>query len=175
LRLLEIKAMQRLADAEIRELGLRANRAYTENATEFRKLERYCQEQRKVLRALGDLTAREQQMYELDNTKAQIMTVCKVALTNLVMWIRDHYFPASYAHATWRRLAPFFRLSGWVRWERDRVAVELRPFNDQQLQRDVVALCERMTTAPPRLPDGRVLVFTAGTDHSFTSDLHRRC
>src|SRR5262249_26536920 len=140
-----------------------------------RKLERYCQEQREVLRALSDLDAREQQMYELDNRKDQIMSVCKVALTNLVMWTRDDYFGASYAHTTWYRLAPFFRLPGWVRWERDRAVVELRPFNDQQLQRDLVALCERITNAPPRLPDGRVLVFTAGPARSFTSDLHRRC
>src|SRR5262249_18761094 len=37
---IEVKARQRLADAEIRALERRANRAYTENSTEFRKLER---------------------------------------------------------------------------------------------------------------------------------------
>jgi hypothetical protein len=28
------------------------------------------------------------------------MTVCKVALANLTMWVRDRYFPTAYAHAT---------------------------------------------------------------------------
>jgi hypothetical protein len=39
----------------------------------------------------------------------QVMTVCKVALANLGMWVRDHYFPASYAHASWQRLQVFFQ------------------------------------------------------------------
>ncbi len=47
-------------------------------------------------------------MYELDNRKDQVMTVCKVALENLAMWVRDRYFPPSYAQATWKRLLPFF-------------------------------------------------------------------
>ena len=40
----------------------------------------------------------------MDNQKDQIMTVCKVALANLGMWVRDRYFPASYARASWHRL-----------------------------------------------------------------------
>jgi hypothetical protein len=28
-------------------------------------------------------------MFELDNRKDQVMTVCKAALVNLVMWTRD--------------------------------------------------------------------------------------
>jgi hypothetical protein len=51
-------------------------------------------------------------MYELDNRKDQIMTVCKVALANLGMWVRDRYFPASYAHASWHRLHPFSNCQG---------------------------------------------------------------
>ena len=42
------------------------------------------------------------------------MTVCKVAMANLVMWTRDKYFPACYRQATWKRLEPFFKLSGRV-------------------------------------------------------------
>jgi len=37
-----------------------------------------------------------------------------VVLANLGMWVRDHSFPASYAHATWLRLVPFFRLPGRI-------------------------------------------------------------
>jgi hypothetical protein len=42
-----------------------------------------------VLRALEDLDAKERTMYELDHRKDQVMTVCKVALANLAMWVRD--------------------------------------------------------------------------------------
>ncbi len=83
-------------------------------------------------------------MYELDNRKDRVMTVCKLALANLAMWTRDHYFPATYAHATWERLAPFFQLRGVVVSTRHTVSVELCPFNERQV----------------RLPDGRLLVFS---------------
>jgi hypothetical protein len=103
------------------------------------------------------------------------MTVCKVALTNLGMWTRDYYFPADYAHATWQRLAPFFHLPGRVTWARATVHVELRPFNDRQLTRDLQALCERVTAASMRLPDGRQLRMMVRTLPTCSSDLHRRC
>lgn len=96
-------------------------------------------------------------MYELEQAKDQIMSVFKLALTNLVMWARDHYFPATYAHATWHRLAPFFRLPGRVVWGPDRVEVECRSFNDRRLNKDLAALCVRVNAAQPRLPDGRQL------------------
>ena len=113
-----------------------------------------------MLRALEDLTASERAMYELDNRKDQVMTVFKVALVNLVMWTRDQYFPASYEHATWKRLAPFFHLPGLVRQEQDTVSVELRPFNDRQYNQDLAMLCERVNNAAPHLPDGRRLLFS---------------
>jgi len=87
------------------------------------------------------------------------MTVFKVALANLVMWIRDHYFPESFAHATWQRLAPFFHLPGLIVQGQKRVSVELRPFNDQQYNRELVMLCGRVNTSAPHLPDGRRLLF----------------
>lgn len=99
-------------------------------------------------------------MYELDHRKDQVMTVFKVALTNLIMWTREQYFPASLAQATWKRLAPFFHLAGQVSQDADTVFVELVPFNDRQYNRDLAALCERVNRAPPHLPDGRKLLFT---------------
>jgi hypothetical protein len=77
------------------------------------------------------------------------MTICKIALVNVVMWTRDQYFPLSYAHATWKRLAPFFHLPGRVRQGLRAISVELRPFNDRQLNHDLVALCERVNQASP--------------------------
>jgi hypothetical protein len=44
-------------------------RAYEQCNQEFRKQERYCQKQRKLLRSLEDLKANERTMYELDQRK----------------------------------------------------------------------------------------------------------
>jgi hypothetical protein len=152
-----IKEEKAVADAEIEVYQQRQWKAYDTSNQEHRKCERYCQEQRELLRVLEDLTSSERIMYELDNRKDQVMTVFKVALANLVMWTRDQYFPASYEQATWKRLAPFFHLPGLVKQGQDTVTVSLRPFNDRQYNQDLTALCERVNAAAPRLPDGRRL------------------
>jgi hypothetical protein len=87
------------------------------------------------------------------------MTACKVALANLGMWVRDHYFPASYAHVSWQRLQVIFQLPGRIFWGRDRVEVELKRFNDRALNRDLERLCAKVAQERPRLPDGRYLLF----------------
>jgi hypothetical protein len=86
-----------------------------------------------------------------------MMTVLKLVLVNLVMWARDTYFPATYAHTTWHRLAPFFQLPGRVVWGTDAVQVELPSFNNCQLNRDLAVVCAQVNAAQPRLPDGRQL------------------
>lgn len=102
-------------------------------------------------------------MHELDNGKDQVMTVMKVALANLGMWARDQWFPADYAHVTWRRLEPFFRLPGQVAYGADTVQVDLRSFNDRQLNRDLAAVCAKVLEVRPHLPDGcRLVVTVAG-------------
>src|SRR5258706_11875811 len=156
----EVKERKAIADAELEQLRSKEWRAYEQCNTEFRKQERYCKEQREVLRALEELKAQEKTMYELDHRKDQVMTVCKVALANLAMWIRDHYFPSSYAQATWKRLLPFFQLPGTITQDAQMVRVELLPFNDRVLNRDLVILCDCVNQASPRLPDGRRLSFT---------------
>jgi hypothetical protein len=153
-----IKQEQRVADVEIAAYEQRQCRAYDQSNAEYDKCERYCRKQRELLRQLEDLNASERDMYELDQAKDQVMTVLKLALANLVLWTRDAYFPATYAQATWQRLEPFFRLSGRIAWDPDHVTVELCPFNDAQLTRDLVVLCQRVEAAQPRLPDGRRLV-----------------
>jgi hypothetical protein len=156
----EVKERKAIADAELEQLRVKEWRAYEQCNAEFRKQERYCKEQREVLRALEELKEQERTMYELDNRKDQIMTVCKAALTNLAMWVRDRYFPPSYAQATWKRLLPFFQLPGTITHHAQMVQVELHPFNDRALNRDLAVLCERVNQASPRLPDGRLLTFT---------------
>ncbi len=67
----------------------RISRVREKSHQESTKHERYCREQRELLRAVEDLAANERMMYELDHRKDQIMTACKLALVNLAMWVRD--------------------------------------------------------------------------------------
>ncbi len=127
---------------------------------EYAKWQCYCQDQREILRELEDLRTNERQMYELDDSKDQVMTVLKLVLANLSMWARDNYFPPEYSRATWRRLIPFFRLHGRVVPGEDTVDVELRGFNDRRRNRDLAALSAVVAEAEPRLPDGRRLLLT---------------
>ena len=165
-----LKAKQQSIDAELEQLWQGVDRAYRNNAQEDRKVRRYALKARHLLRQLDDLEAQARQMFELDNRKDQIMTSLRLALTNLVMWVRDHCFPTDYAHATWKRLAAFFRLPGHVVYHPDRCLVFLRPFNDRQLNRDLELLCARVNQAQLRLPDGRFLEFLRYKSLTLISD-----
>jgi len=154
-----IKEEKAKADAEIEEYQQRQWKAYHTSNAEFKKCEKYCREQRELLQELENLEKQERDMYELDNRKDQIMTVCKVSLANLGMWVRDHYFPASYAHASWDRLQAFFQLPGRIIWRTESVEVELKRFNDSALNRDLEMLCAKVAQGQPCLPDGRRLIF----------------
>jgi hypothetical protein len=154
-----IREEKATADAQIEEYQQRQWKAYHTSNKEFAKCEKYCREQRELLRAIEDLAQQEREMYELDNCKDQIMTVCKVALANLGMWVRDHYFPASYAHASWHRLQGFFQLPGRILWGTEKVEIELKGFNDRALNRDLEMVCAKVAQEQPCLPDGRRLLF----------------
>jgi hypothetical protein len=75
------------------------------------------------------------------------------------MYVRDQYFPTSYAHTGWPRLQPFFQLPGLIFWGRDRVEVELKRCNDCALNRDLEMMCAKVAQEQPSLPDGRLLIF----------------
>ena len=137
------------------------------------KIQRHEQKQRDLVQSLDHLEKHERTMYELDNRKDQVMTVFKVALANLAMWTRDQYFPDTYATATWDRLAPFFRLPGIIRSNRQTVDVELRPFNDRQYNRDLHLLCQRVNQKQPHLPDGRLLTFSVASRSRPILDLQQ--
>ncbi|WP_236600905.1 hypothetical protein [Ktedonobacter sp. SOSP1-85] len=170
-----MKEQKALADAEIEKYQQRQWKAYHTSNQEFAKCEKYCREQREVLRALEDLTVSKRTMYELDNRKDQVMTVFKVALTNLVMWTRDHYFPTSFAQATWKRLAPFFHLPGLIVQSDETVTIAFRSFNDRQYNRDLTLLCERVNAACPHLPDGRRLHFSAENVPRPILNMQKQC
>jgi len=154
----ERNKLQAEAEREMQELWERVSYVLETSNKEFAKWERYCREQGELLRALEDLAVQERTMYELDNRKDQIMTACKLALANLAMWTRDQCFPATFAHATWGRLAPFFQLPGVVTSSQQTVSVQLRPFNDRQYNRDLLLLCQRVNEKQLHLPDGRLLL-----------------
>ena len=113
-----------------------------------------------------DLQACEREMRELDNTKDQIMTLLKVGLANLGMWVRDHYFGESYQSCGWERLVPFFQLSGWVTATQAEVRLDFSPFNHRAMGRDLQELCQNVNTSGVFLPDGRRLVLTVGQRRS---------
>jgi len=161
----EIAALGRAADAAAAIPWARAQCAWARQRRETVKAQRYEQERCLLQHYRADLRAHERPMYELDNAQDQIMSVCTVALTNLVMWVRDHYFPPSYRQATWARLAPFFRLPGQITQTPTAVYVALRPFNDRALTRDLALLCERVRAAHPCLPDGRMLIVSIAEVH----------
>jgi len=62
---------------------------------ELNYCEKSCRALRHVLHQQEELRACERAMQELDNTKDQLMTLLKVGLANLGMWVRDHYFGES--------------------------------------------------------------------------------
>ena len=157
-------------DAELAQLWRGVQRAYSQSNREDDKARRYALKARQLLRRLEDLETQARQMFELDNRRDQIMTSLRLALANLVMWVRDHCFPNDYAHATWKRLAPFLRLPGHIVRYPDRCLVFLRPFNDRQLNRDLDALCDRVNQAHLRLPDGRFLEFLRYSSLTLISD-----
>lgn len=113
-----------------------------------------------VLLAVGLIYLTDKSKQLLSFLKDQVMAVCKVAAANLAMWVCDRYFSPSYAQTTWKRLPPFFQLSGTIMQNDQMVQVQLRPFNDRTLNRDLALLCERVNQASPHLPNGRRLSFT---------------
>ena len=133
---------------------------------ELNHCDRSCRALRLVLRQQEDLWACEREMRELDTTKDQMMTLLKVGLANLGMWVRDHYFGESYQSCGWERLVPFFRLSGWVTATQTEVRLDFSPFNHRGMERDLQGLCRKVNTSLVHLPDGRRLVLTVGQRRS---------
>lgn len=155
----ELDAVRYGLDAEIEQQQhtLRLTRA--EMDEEFVKAKRYAQQQCQVQRDLLDLEDQVCAMFELDNRKDQLISVLNIALTNLIMWTRDTFFPESYARATWKTLQPFFRLPGRIETSDTTCTVTLRPFNDLALNRDLIQLCHTINDTQLKLPNGLELQF----------------
>jgi hypothetical protein len=157
-----VKARQLAVDWEMRQRKARLEKNAVRRQALLNKCEGSCQELRQVLRRQEDLEAQAREMYELDHAKDQIMTLLKVALANLGMWVRDQYFGESYQHCSWQRLWPFFKLSGRMTTTEGEVQLEMCAFNNRDLARDVEEVCRNVNTRGATLPDGRRLVIAVG-------------
>jgi hypothetical protein len=169
-----VRARQLATDWEVRQCKARLEKHATRSLSIMNKCEGYCRELRHVLRRQEDLEAQAREMYELDHAKDHIMTLLKVGLANLGMWVRDHYFGESYQHCGWQRLLPFFKLGGWITATTNEVQLEVCAFNNQALVRDLKEVCRKVNSSSVTLPDGRRLVVAVGErlrSHAFKGPL----
>ena len=157
-----VKARQLAAEWEMRQRKAKLEKNAARQQALFTKCEGYCQALRHVLRRQEDLEAQAREMYELDHAKDQIMTLLKVGLANLGMWVRDQYFGESYRHCSWQRLLPFFKLGGRITTTEGEVKLEMCAFNNRDLARDVEEVCRNVNAHGVSLPDGRRLVMAVG-------------
>ena len=157
-----LKARHVATEWEVRQHKVKLEKHAVRRQALLDKCEGYCRELRHVLRQQEDLEAQAREMYELDHAKDQIMTVLKLGLANLGMWVRDQYFGESYQHCGWQRLLPFFQLGGWITVTKSEVQLELCAFNNRALVRDLEEVCRNVNTSGAILPDGRRLVVSLG-------------
>jgi len=155
----QINQQKAQIDSQIEQQYLAITQILQQSNQDFSKAQRYAQQQCQVMRDLLDLEAQSRHMFQLDNRKDQLMSALKVALTNLIMWTRQQFFPEDYAKATWKRLRPFLSLPGRIVKTNTHCAVHLRRFNDRALNRDLRQLCHNVNLAGLSLPDGLILEF----------------
>jgi len=157
-----VKARQVAVEWEVCQCGIKLERNAVRRQRVIDKCEGYCRELRQALRHQEDLHTQAREMYELNHAKDQLMTLFKLGLANLGMWVRDHYFGESYQHCGWQRLLPFFQLSGWVTMTASEVQLELCAFNNRALVRDLEEVCRKVNDQAVTLPDGKRLMVTVG-------------
>jgi hypothetical protein len=157
-----VKARHVATEWEVRQHKAKLEKHAVRRQAILDKCEGYCRELRHMLRRQEDLQAQAREMYELDHTKDQLMTLLKVGLANLGMWVRDQYFGESYQHCGWERLLPFFKLGGWITTTASEVQLELCAFNNRALVRDLEELCHKVNAASLTLPGGRRVVVSVG-------------
>jgi hypothetical protein len=157
-----LKARQLATEWEMRQRQARLEKHAARRQDILDTCEGYCRGLRQVLRRQEDLEAQARERYELDHAKDQMMTLFKVGLANLGMWVRDQYFGESYHHCGWQRLLSFFKLSGWITATTSEVQLELCAFNNRALVRDLEEVCRKVNMSGAILPDGRRLVVSVG-------------
>jgi hypothetical protein len=126
------------------------------------KQQRYREEQQKKQQTLAEITRKmaDCPMYELDDRKDQLLSALRLCLGNVLQWLRDTVFPESYANATYKTLAPFVQMGGFVIKRPDCIAVFLDGFWQSAKQQDLEELVARCNAQSLTAPDGRPLQFS---------------
>lgn len=141
---------------------LRARMAAAEKVEqEQEKQQRYRQEQQDKEQALAEVAQAmaEHPMYELDDRKDQLISALRLFLVSVLQWLRDTAFPAAYAQATYKTLAPFLQMGGFVLEHPDCIEVRLDGFWQSAKQRDLEEVVARCNARQFNAPDGRPLRF----------------
>lgn len=125
------------------------------------KQQRYREEQQKKKQALAEVTRKmaDCPMYELDDRKDQLLSALHLCVGNVLQWLRDTVFPESYANATYKTLAPFVQMGGFVIEHPDRIEVFLDGFWQSARQQDLEEVVTRCNAQSLTAPDGRPLRF----------------
>jgi hypothetical protein len=126
------------------------------------KQQRYCEEQLREKQALAEVTQKmtDCPMYELDDRKDQLSSALRLCLSNALQWLRNTVFPDSYVNATYKTLAPFVQMGGFVIKHPDRIQVFLDGFWQSAKQRDLEVVVERCNAQSFTALDGRPLWFS---------------
>lgn len=95
--------------------------------------------------------------------KDQIMLNAQLLLANLHDWAAAHYFTPEWETLSLEKATQMiYRKAGQVRWDDDRVEVELEPYRYADQQRAMEATCARFNAANLRWRDGRALHISVG-------------
>ena len=157
-----VKARACAADWQVRRCQAKLDKTAGRRQRQMDTCEAYCRDLRQILRQQADLQAQARAMFELDHAKDQIMTLFKLGLANLGMWVRDEYFGKSYDLCGWQRLWPFFKLGGRITQTANEVQLDVCAFNNRALVRDLAEMCCKVNARNAQLPDGRRLMMRVG-------------
>jgi hypothetical protein len=128
---------------------------------EGEKLAQYRAERETKKQTLTKITRRmaDHPMYELDNRKDQLVGALRLCLVNVLQLLRDTVFPESYAQTTYKTLAPFIQMGGFVVEHENHTEVFFDGFWQSAKQRDLIEVVARCNAQQFTMPDGRRLKF----------------
>jgi len=128
---------------------------------EQEKREKYHQEREEKEQALAEVsqTMEDHPMYELDDHKDQLMSALRIFLVNILQWLRGEVFPEAYESVTYKTLAPFLQMGGFVIEHPDCIEVFLDGFWQSAKQRELEEIVARCNALKFTAPDGRRLWF----------------
>lgn len=157
----QAKAEEARIEKQLEPRHARIETASAQVEKEQEKQQQYRQEQQQQAQALTEVTRAmaEHPMYELDDDRDQLINALRIFLVSVLQWLRDTAFPESYAHATYKTLAPFLQMGGIVRERPNCIEVRLDGFWQAAKQRDLEAVVARCNAQQFTAPDGRPLQF----------------